>query len=137
MDIEQQVKKLVKKYNTICPFELADYVKVHVRYCDLPANVFGLYKRVNKQSFIVLNQNHNYIIQRFTCAHELGHRFLHRALGYFFIEEHTLFQPGRYEREANHFAVMLLTHNAEMIEGETIEQFYARHGIPKEIIGKI
>ncbi|MED0736276.1 ImmA/IrrE family metallo-endopeptidase [Aneurinibacillus thermoaerophilus] len=137
MDIEQQVKKIVKKHKTICPFELTDYLNIHVRYYDLPANVFGLYKRVNKQSFIVLNQDHSYTIQRFTCAHELGHHFLHRALGYFFIEEHTLFHPGKFEREANRFAERLLTYRAEMIEGETIEQFYARHGIPKEIIGKI
>ena len=137
MDIEQSIRKVIKKYKTTCPFELASYANVHIRYKELPDNVFGLYHRVNKRSFIVLNQDHEHAVQRFTCAHELGHHFLHRKIGYYFIEEHTLFQPGKFERQANRFAVRLLTHGAEIIEGETLEKFYSKCGVPKEIIGKI
>lgn len=136
-DVQQEIKTLIRKHKTTDPFKLAEKLNIDVWFLDLPNGVRGYYYRVLNRRYIAINKNYPYEIQCFVCAHELGHDRLHPGIGYYFIEDNTLFNPGKLERQANHFAVMLLTHNAEMIEGETIEQFYARHGIPKEIIGKI
>ncbi|MFE4201983.1 ImmA/IrrE family metallo-endopeptidase [Aneurinibacillus aneurinilyticus] len=136
-DVHQEVTDLVRKHKITDPFELAQRMNINVWFLDLPDGVRGYYYRVLNRRYIAINKNYPYEIQCFVCAHELGHDRLHPGMGYYFIEDNTLFNPGKFERQANRFAVLLLTYNADAIEGETIEQFYARHSIPKEIIGKI
>lgn len=137
MGVQKKVRKLVKRYKTTCPFELAERLNIEVSFEVLPDGVRGLYHYKFRRRFIVLNKKYSLEQQRFTCAHELGHDQYDRRLGLYFIEHNTFFNPNKYERRANRFAVTLLTYEAEMIEGETIEHFYARNNIPKEIIGKI
>lgn len=96
-------------------------------------NIYGFYQRTLKRHFIVINSNYPYEWQRFTCAHELGHIQLHKGYSFTFIEDHTLFNPDRYEREANQFAVALLTFGQEILDGETIENFFRRNLIPQEM----
>lgn len=137
MDIQRRVKNLVRKYNTNCPFEIASFLNIHVRFRDLPENVRGFYYRVLRRRFIVINCNLSDEWQRFVCAHELGHDRLHRGLGFYFIEEHTLFNPGKFERQANLFAVCFLTSGLNPEAAETVEAFYLRNNIPLEMIGKV
>ncbi|WP_436663595.1 ImmA/IrrE family metallo-endopeptidase [Alicyclobacillus acidoterrestris] len=137
MDIPRRVKNLVKKYGTSCPFQIAAHLNINVRIKELPESVRGLYCRVLRRRFIVINNALPEQWQRFVCAHELGHDRLHRGLGYYFIEEHTLFHPGKFERQANMFAVQLLISGETPEEYESIESFYHRHDVPLEVIGKI
>lgn len=136
MDIQRRVYNLIRKYKTNCPFELAGYLNINVVFEHLPEGTRGFYDRVLRRRFIVLNKNLVYEEQRFTCAHELGHDRIHSGakMGYYFIEEHTLFNPGKIEREANVFAVKLLLGFSQPEEEETSEHFCMRHGIPKEMI---
>lgn len=71
---------------------------------DLPENIRGMAIKALRQRYIVLNEFMPFHEQRGVCAHELGHHNLHPGHSYQFIEEHSLFLPGRYEREANEFA---------------------------------
>lgn len=135
MEIEKFVQKLIKKYHTTCPFELAAALNIEIWYEDLSPSTYGFIYRVLRRKYIALNRNHSIETQRFTCAHELGHYFFDKGTGYYFIEQHTLFHPGKYERRANHFAVTLLTQESEIFDGETIENYFKRNQIPQEIIG--
>jgi Zn-dependent peptidase ImmA (M78 family) len=137
VDIKRRVRNLVRKYKTNCPFEIASYLNINVRFRSLPESIRGFYFRARRRRFIVINDDLSYEWQRFVCAHEIGHDRLHRGfLGYYFIEQHTLFNPGKFERQANLFAVQLMTAFSEIKEHETLECFYARNGVPQEMLGK-
>ncbi|KIL35527.1 zinc peptidase [Gordoniibacillus kamchatkensis] len=129
----RRIGNLVAKYKTNCPFQLSELLRIHVKYAALPDNVRGLYCRTLRRRFIVINEALSEEWQRFVCAHELGHDRLHRGLGYYFIEQHTLFDPRKFERQANEFAVRLLTFGGEQAEDETAETYCMRSGVPREM----
>lgn len=133
MDIQRRAKNLVRKYGTNCPFTIAKHLNINVQFVDLTDEVRGVYCRTLRRKFIGINSNLPYEWQRFVCAHELGHDLLHRGLGYYFIEQHTLFNPGRFERQANLFAVELLLSFDRPEDSETIEHFFLRNQVPKEL----
>ncbi|HEY3362150.1 MAG TPA: ImmA/IrrE family metallo-endopeptidase [Methanosarcina sp.] len=108
MDIKRRVRNLVKKYHTRNPYELASYLKIEIVLTPMPPHLHGFYDRVLRKKFIVINSELEPYRQRQTCAHELGHSQLHKGWGYYFMIEHTFFSPGRFEREANEFAWLLL-----------------------------
>ncbi len=137
MDIQRRVINLIRKYQTNNPFKLAKYLNINVRYVNLNNDTRGAYCRTLRRKFIGLNQDLSEEWQRFVCAHELGHDRLHKGMGFYFIEQNTLFNPGKYERQANNFAVHLMTCCKAIEEHETIETFYQRNNVPVEMIGKI
>lgn len=137
MDISKRANNLVKKYRTNCPFQLAHSLNIIVRFEDMPNCTQGFYLKTLRRRFISINRNLSAEWQRFVCAHELGHDRLHKGLGYYFIERHTLFNPGKFERQANNFAVNLLSSGESLDDTETLESFYRQNDIPIEMIGKI
>ncbi|MEK5086853.1 ImmA/IrrE family metallo-endopeptidase [Paenibacillus sp. FSL M8-0228] len=134
MDTIGIIKRLVKKYGTNCPFKLAEHLGVRIFYDDLGKVTRGFYFRKLRRSYIGIHNALPYENQRLVCAHELGHHFLHRGLGYYFIDQNTLFNPGKYEREANEFAVTLLLAKDSMQPDETFESYFKRNGIPSQMI---
>lgn len=126
--------RLVHQYKTNCPFEIAEALGIHIRYMDLGKSTKGLYYTKLRRRFIVINQGLSDQWQRFVCAHELGHDRLHKGLSRFFLEEHSYFWPGKLERQANSFAITLLTTGQEQLVGETLEAFAMRTGIPQEML---
>lgn len=133
MLITQQANKLVRKFKTNCPFELASYLNIEVWFLDLPEGCRGYYLKTLRRRYIAISTALTYIEQRFVCAHELGHDRLHPGMGYYFIEENTLYHPGKLERQANTFAVRLLTMNNPIMEFESKEEYCSRIGIPREM----
>lgn len=73
-------------------------------------------------------------MQRFVCAHELGHAVLHPGLNTPFMKANTLLSTDRIEREANTFAVELLMPDDVIREYETIHQAAAVCGVPEEVV---
>lgn len=132
--IDTAVSKLVRKYKTNCPFTLAERLNIHVQFLDLPDGCRGYYLYVRRRRFIAISTNLSTERQRFVCAHELGHDRLHKGIGHYFIEQQTLFNPGKYERQANAFAVRLLTHEHELLEDESAETYCRRNNIPLEMV---
>ena len=51
-----------------------------------------------------------------------------------FLEEHSYFSPGKLERQANRFAIALLTAGLTPGPGESLHEFYLRAGIPQEML---
>ena len=55
-------------------------------------------------------------MQRFTCAHELGHAILHPNASTPFLRSKTLFSVDKLEIEANTFATTLLIPDSAITE---------------------
>lgn len=131
--IRHAVDVLVHEYNTRDPYELASSQEIEVLYFPF-SKIKGMVITLFDQRIIVLNSMLPEHLQRVILAHELGHNALSMAeAGYFFTSEHTLME-SKVEYEANRFAVELLAGDADPEEGETLEQFAARVGVPKEMI---
>lgn len=131
--MDKLISTLVKRYKTNCPFTIAERLNIHIRFADLGDHTRGVYYCKLRRRFIVINSGINSFWQRFICAHELAHDRLHRGLNRFFLDEHSLQNTNKYERQANIFAVQLLSANSGIIAGETIEQLFMRTGIPLEM----
>ncbi|MFX3646137.1 MAG: ImmA/IrrE family metallo-endopeptidase [Paenibacillus sp.] len=90
----------------------------------------GYYRRLRRR-FIVIHNGLSEDWQRLVCAHELDR--LHSGLSQFWIDEHTFFNMGKYERQANLFAIKLLTFSTKRIPGETQEAYLLRCGVPRQL----
>ncbi|WP_201452217.1 MULTISPECIES: ImmA/IrrE family metallo-endopeptidase [Paenibacillus] len=131
--MDEIIRKLTRKYKTSCPFELARALGIHIRYTDLGKSTKGLYYRKLRRRFIVIHNQLSPEWQRFVCAHELGHDRLHKGINRFFLEEHSYFAPGKLERQANRFAILLLTAGITVRQEETSLDVCRRSGIPPEM----
>jgi len=132
--MDKLINTLIRKYNTNCPFTIAEHLNIYIRFADLGEHTRGIYYSKLRRRFIVINSRLNSYWQRFICAHELAHDRLHRGLNRFFLDEYSFFNTDRYERQANKFAIQLLLFNTNMYPDETIEHFFLRNDIPTEMI---
>lgn len=134
MRIKQIVLRLVKRYKTNCPFQLAAHKQILVRIEPLGA-IFGYFHTYRRVPMIHVNRNLDMPLQRFVCAHELGHAILHPKINTPFLRANTLFSVDRIEREANEFAVELLMPDEVLKEMgyHTIHEAAAACGVPKEV----
>jgi len=134
MNIDIRVKNLIKKHKTNCPFQLADRLNINIWFLDLGDSCRGYYLRTLRRRYIAINSSLSHDWQRFVCAHELGHDRLHSGMmGYYFIEQHTLFNPGKFERQANTFATKLILGRELPYEDESHENYCLRNGVPLEM----
>lgn len=128
--------KLIKKYNTNNPFYIADYMNIYVIFEPL-GSIYGYYNFYKRIKMIHINEQLNETLQRFTCAHELGHALLHHDINTSFLKSHTFFSTDKIEREANTFAVELLMPDEYLYELKdtelTIYDAAARYGVPREV----
>ncbi|MCR8636177.1 ImmA/IrrE family metallo-endopeptidase [Paenibacillus radicis (ex Xue et al. 2023)] len=131
--MEETISKLIKRHKTNCPFTISRGLGIHIQFHDLGTHTRGVYYRKLRRRLIVIHNQLSSEWQRFVCAHELGHDRLHQGMSRFFLEEHSFFNPGKFERQANLFAVKLLTSFDEIQSDETLEQFCSRNGIPEEM----
>ncbi|WP_416294953.1 ImmA/IrrE family metallo-endopeptidase [Paenibacillus illinoisensis] len=127
------IHKLVRRFKTNDPFEIAKGLNILIRHAELDPGTRGFYYRRLRRRFIVIHNGLSEEWQRVVCAHELGHDRLHSGLSQFWIDEHTFFNMGKYERQANLFAVKLLTYSTERIPGETHETYLLRCGVPRQL----
>lgn len=131
--MEKLILSLTKRYKTNCPFTIAKNLNINIVYEDLGQNTRGFYYRTLRRRYICIHKDLPEEWQRFVCAHELGHDRLHKGIGRFFIDEKSFFMPGKYERQANEFAVMLLLSGTNIDEGETLDNLLKRTGVPCEM----
>lgn len=131
MDIKRTAEKLMRKYNTNDPFKLAEKLNIIVKYDDL-GNTWGYFITYKRIKIIHINSNLEEWLQRYTCAHELGHSVLHKGVPTPFLKKHTLFSVDKIERQANTFAVELLMPDdiISQYDGYTIHNIADIVGIP-------
>lgn len=134
MWIKNILHQLIKKANSHCPYELADYKNIHVIHFDLHEEINGYYKYDKRNQYIVINRNLNATMQRVVCAHELGHALLHTRSNTPFMRKHTLYSIDRMEYEANIFAAELLIPDSVGFGYETIQEIAAAYDVPMFLV---
>ena len=107
MDIKRLAERLVRKFGTRDPFKIAEELDYTIIYTPL-VGVRGFYQYLKRCHIIYLDSELDDNTARFVCAHELGHSILHRGLNRIFMDTRTFIVTGRYEKEADRFAVDLL-----------------------------
>lgn len=133
--IKLAASKLVQKYKTNDPYEIADHRDIIVVRESL-GSTLGYHNTYKRIPFIHINYDLNDIWQRYVCAHELGHAILHPKANTPFLRANTLFSIQRIEREANEFAVELLIPDQaiHLQNSMTINEIAARYGVPREFV---
>ena len=107
VNIDALITKLVKKYNTNSPFELAKCLNI-VIFSEPLGEINGYYNTIFRQKQIHINSELSDPKKKFTCAHELGHALMHPKENTPFLRGSTFFSVNKLEIEANTFAVKLL-----------------------------
>lgn len=131
-NIKGIIKELTQKYQTNDPFKIAKAKNIYLRYHDL-VNTYGFYCTYKRVRMIHINNRLDEHLQRFVCAHELGHAVLHPNANTPFLRKNTFFSVDKIEVEANYFAVHLLLSNEDLKNYETKFQVLQNYGIPYEM----
>ncbi len=135
--IQKEVTTLIQKYRTNDPFLLAECLNIHVLFRFLHQQINGFYKYEKRNKYIVINKSLSDQLQKFVCAHELGHAVLHKDINTPFMRNYTFFSVDKIEVEANTFAVELLMPNSSLYELQdtnlTIYEAAELYGVPKEV----
>lgn len=133
---KETARKLVKKYNTNDPFYIANRIGILVLFEPL-GSIYGYYNYYKRIKMIHINDQLDETLQRFTCAHELGHALLHHDINTTFLKSKTFFSTEKIEREANTFAVELLMPDEYLYEFKnsllTIYDAAEIFGVPREV----
>ena len=109
---------LVRKYGTRDPFQIARMAGITVKFINTKKQK-GFCRIILNNAFIFISRNMSEQMQKMTCAHELGHLFLHRDVltSREFLLEYELFDiRSDTELEANVFAARLLIDEEELLE---------------------
>jgi Zn-dependent peptidase ImmA (M78 family) len=131
--MDEIIRKLIRKYQTNDPFELARCLNITIWFRDLGHGTRGLYIRKLRRRYIVIHEGLDEMWKRFVCAHELGHDRLHPGLSRFWLDEQSFFNVGKFERQANKFGVRLLTAGDKLHVGESVSDLLRRNGVPEEM----
>jgi Zn-dependent peptidase ImmA (M78 family) len=112
-------------------------MNIHLIPWDLNEEINGFYKYDRRNKYIFYNNNLNEELQRFVCAHELGHAILHPRSNTPFLRKNTLFSVEKIEVEANTFAVELLLPDDFLYDFKntnvSIYEITKMYGIPNEV----
>ena len=137
MDVRQRVNRIKKKYGTSDPYEIASGMGILVLFENL-GNMNGYYNKPYRIKQIHINYNLSDHLQKFTCAHELGHCIQHPNVNTMFLRNNTLLSVNKYEIEANRFAIELLLPDEMLLEYRnmdfTVEQIARITGYHKKLI---
>lgn len=127
--------EIADRHNTNNPFEIARERDIRILYVSMKTT-FGFYVRYRRIQHIILNDELSEGMQRFVCAHELGHSILHANLNVPKLTKYTMFSRDKFEMQANTFAVELLLPDGFLREYAdcSIYQLAASVGVPKEFI---
>lgn len=135
MDVRQIVERIVNKYRTRSPHELADRMGIIVSKCEL-GSIRGYYLKKYRIKQIILNCNLSEMEEKFVLAHEIGHSVMHEDLNTPFLMESTYFSKNKFEVEANRFAAELLIPDNIIYEhpGFTVEQLSRLTGYKEKVL---
>lgn len=107
LHIRKLVKKMIKKYGTNNPFEIAHALGIWVYVLPL-GNVRGNYVYMKRKKVFFINENLSEKEILFCIAHELGHAIMHTKNNVYFNNSNTFFNQSKHEIEADTFAAELL-----------------------------
>lgn len=134
-NIDNEIDKLVKKYKTNNPFDIAKSKNIIIIKEPL-GSINGYYNKFVRQKIIHVNEDLSYTKQLYTCGHELGHALLHPNANTPFLINSTFYSVSKLEKQANYFAARLLIppNILTAYEGYTIEQIACAESIPLPLL---
>lgn len=136
-NIKETVNNLIDKYETNCPFKIAKQRNIIIIYNQLK-DYFGYFNTYKRCKFIHINNQLDETLQRFVCAHELGHAILHPRTNTPFLKKNTLFSTEKIELEANTFAAELLIPDVFFTDFDnsiiTAQQAASIYGVPEHVV---
>ena len=106
IEAKQMAQKLIARFQTNDPFKIADSLDYIVIFVPLHG-VRGFHQYIRRNHIIYIDNSLDDTQQRWVCAHELGHIFLHPNLNKMFMANHTYSVQSKYEVEADRFAACL------------------------------
>ena len=127
--------EIAARYNTNNPFDIARERNIGILYEPMKTT-FGFYVRYRRFQNIILNDELSEGMQRFVCAHELGHSILHADLNVPKLTRYTMFSRDKFEMQANTFAVELLLPDELLREHPdcSIYHLAVSFGVPQEFV---
>lgn len=132
------VNKIVSKYHSRNPVDIAQGTNIKVVYADLGENVHGFYQYYKRGMVIYINDSLDEHMQLQVLRHEIGHAVLHRKANRIFMEQATFQVVDRYENEADLFATFLAISDddvQEFIDNEyTIQQISNMTGCKEKFV---
>lgn len=135
--IKKVVRQIIKKHKSNDPFQIAKEKNIIVLFEEL-GSTLGFYSSYKRIKFIHINNQLEEMIQRFVCAHELGHAVLHPRSNTPFLRANTLFSVEKLELEANTFAVELLLPDDVIDQyqgtGLTIYDVAEIYSVPRQLV---
>ena len=129
-------RKLSRRYHTSDPFALCDEMGILVLMVPL-VDIRGFYQRRLRNRIIYIDNSLPDYLQRWVCAHELGHALMHDGTNAIYLDTHTYQVIGKYERSADRFAAALLCPDEEDLpeyEGFSSEQLASAFGVPEDLV---
>ncbi len=106
IEAKRMAQKLISRFRTNDPFRIADSLDYIVIFVPL-RGIRGFHQFIQRNHIIYIDNSLDEVQQRWVCAHELGHIFLHPHLNKMFMANHTYSVQSRYEVEADRFAACL------------------------------
>lgn len=134
MNVKDVVNRVVEKYKTRNPYELADLMDIYVIKHEL-GKIKGYFLEIYGVKQIILNSSLNYHDEMLVLAHEIGHVVMHKA-NVSFWAKNTFLSEDKLELEANKFAVELLIPDNFLEENHeyTTSQISKILGYPEDLI---
>lgn len=134
MNMLTRVQRLIKKLGTNDPEILLNTLGVKILEFPM-TGLRGIYKRVQRNTVVIVDNQLEPRERSFVLAHELGHHILHRGDNRVYLDRCTLFKSSRYEKEADLFAVCLLAPDLSevIMEEDTLSDISCRIGVSEEI----
>ena len=135
MSIREIVSALVEEYDTRNPFEIAECRNIKIIRSELKS-ILGYYTKYHRVQSIILSAGLPEYLENFVCAHELGHAICHPDINVQWLCEGTFYAKGKFERQANTFAVELLLPDNLLREHpeQTVYQVARSVGVPEEFV---
>jgi len=131
--ITKKIEQLYKKYETNCPFKIANLLGIQIVYENL-GTTLGYFNQFCRIKIIHINENTTEHQRMFICAHELGHAIFHPNANTPFLKKNTLFSTDNIELEANLFAVRLLFSEHYFNDLLNLQDAVELYGIPEKLI---
>ncbi|MCE5361566.1 MAG: ImmA/IrrE family metallo-endopeptidase [Acidithiobacillus sp.] len=113
--IHDAVQHLVHTFETNDPLRLSQLLRLHLLPSHIPAGMWGILIRYDRESFFGYDICVTVDQQRLYLAHEIGHLVLHRDHAPLFLELDEC-RTSAVETEAEAFAVELLQQPSRRIE---------------------
>ena len=130
------VRKLMRRHKTNDPFVICENMGYIVLFVSL-IDVRGFYQKIIRNNIIYIDASLPEHIQRFVCAHELGHALLHGDTNAINLDSRTFQIVGKLERAADRFAAGLLyPDDDELLEyaDYSVDQICTITGLPSNLV---